>query len=208
MITLCVGAGLLALIYGLWLTESPPSALRSTIKTGATALLALAGWQAGTPGLIVAGLALGALGDLLLSRPSQSAFLAGMAAFALGHLAYIAAFLPLIAAEPMQIAAATGLAALLLLSCRFWLWPHAQGLAGPVAAYSGVIAAMLAAAFMLGPGHLAIQTGAALFTLSDVLLALRLFRTTDAAKRRLLSHLLWPAYWLGQALILSGTLMA
>ena len=70
---------------------------KSTIKTLPVLTLAIVGvfhlllapqgfW------VIPLGLALGALGDLLLSRPSDRAFLAGMAAFAAGHLAYVAGF--------------------------------------------------------------------------------------------------------------------
>ena len=38
--------------------------------------------------LVVPGLALGALGDFFLTRRAEAAFLAGMGAFAAGHLAY------------------------------------------------------------------------------------------------------------------------
>ena len=64
----------------------------SLIKTVPVALLALAAMLGGAPRAITLGLALGALGDFLLSRPGEATFLAGMGAFAAGHLAYVGGF--------------------------------------------------------------------------------------------------------------------
>lgn len=201
-----IGAAL-ALIYGARLTEAPPSAMKSLIKTGATAALALAAVAGAAPAPIIAGLALGALGDLLLSRPSPRAFLGGMAAFAAGHLAYLAAFWPLTGGGlPPAPALGAGLA--LFASGRIWLWPHCGALTLPVIGYSAIIALMLAMAMMLGPGYRLVAIGALMFTLSDILLALRLFRATTPRVRRILSVFLWPLYWAGQFVILWGFLAA
>ena len=201
-----IGAAL-ALIFGACLTEAPPSALKSLIKTGATGALALAGVVAGAPAPVIAGLALGALGDLLLSRPSQRAFLGGMAAFAVGHLAYLAAFRPLIG-DGLPPALALGAGLVLFASGRVWLWRHCGALALPVIGYSAIISLMLAFAMMLGPGYRLVRIGALMFTLSDLLLALRLFRATTPQVRHILSMSLWPLYWAGQLLILRGFLLA
>ena len=72
----------LALVYLLFLTDAAPSTLRSVVKTGAVALLAISALP--VP-LLALALGLSALGDLALSRDGDRAFLAGVAAFALAH---------------------------------------------------------------------------------------------------------------------------
>lgn len=186
----------------------------SAIKTVSIAALALAGLAGGAPGLIVFGLALGAAGDFALSRPGKAAFLAGMAAFAGGHLAYALAFWQRGAAlggpafGVAQIAALM-LVALLLLSTEVWLAPRTGALRGPVRGYGLIIGAMAATVLLL-PAHgggAIIALGSGLFLLSDTLLALRLFVATAPARQRLLGLAVWPSYWLGQSLILTGALL-
>jgi uncharacterized membrane protein YhhN len=189
------------------------SARASAVKTASTAGLAVAGLVGGAPAGIVAGLALGSAGDFALSRPGTGWFLAGMAAFAAGHLGYALAFLTgfgaLAAPGPAGWAV---LAAVVVLvgSTELWLAPHTGPLRVPVRLYGGVIGAMAAAAVLLpdGTGQARMQAGAALFLLSDLVLALRLFRLRAVGARLVASRLLWPAYWGGQALILWGALTA
>jgi len=229
---LFAAAAALAALYGLlWARpDAPPGWPRSLTKTGSVAGLALAAWVAGAPGLIVAGLALGAAGDFALSRPGSGAFLAGMAAFAAGHLAYALGFAtaPLLAlAGPeggaLHIsgtgAAALALLALLLGSTELWLSPHTGAFKAPVRGYVVVIG-LMAAASLLAPGTgmvglteslgmhntMLLLPGVALFVLSDLMLALERFVLGNPAARALLARALWPAYWLGQALILAGSL--
>ena len=174
---------------------------RSAIKTTSTAALALAGALTGAPAAITAGLAAGSLGDLALSRPGPRAFLAGMGAFAVGHLAYLWHFVALWTAPTPPWAAMLGMV-VLALSTEIWLAPRTGELRWPVRAYVVIIAAMAIAAMGLPGNQRLTQLGAALFVLSDLLLALHLF----VAPRRWLALALWPAYWLGQALILTGSL--
>lgn len=194
-------AGALALAY--WRICATPGHGwgRSAIKTGSVAGLALAGAMAGAPGLIVAGLALGSLGDFALSRPGRAAFPAGMAAFGAGHLAYVAALMGMAggAWPPLWAVALFGA---LAASTELWLAPHTGALRWPVRGYVAVIAAMGMAAAALPFGPLVV--GAGLFIASDLLLAIHTFRSP----RRWLALALWPAYWGGQALILLGALMA
>lgn len=204
--------GCIAVIFGAFLAASDRvSWWKSMVKTLSTAALALAaalyasGGGAG-PTLIALGLGLGALGDFLLSRNGDRAFLGGMAAFALGHLAYVAALWTL-----MQVTGTTagqwiigaGLV-MLVASTEFWLAPHTGALRWPVRGYGIVIGAMGLTALFLGPveGRETLWLGAALFILSDLMLALRLFVVKDTGKARALSYALWPAYWGGQFLIL------
>lgn len=201
----------LAALAALWFWAAhagrADSAQASIVKTASTAALALAGLALGAPGGIVAGLALGAVGDFALSRPGTRWFLAGMAAFAAGHLAYALAFLT--AFGPVSAPGPLGwglLAAILSLvaSTEVWLAPHTGTLRWPVRGYALVIGTMAAAAVLLPPGMGWVQTGVALFLASDLILALRMFRLKGEAPRLRASLTLWPAYWLGQALIVWG----
>lgn len=187
----------------------------TAVKTLSVALLALAGMagMAGqAPGLIVAGLALGSAGDFALSRPGTRAFLAGMAAFALGHLAYVVAFagrsleLGGLAFGPGRVAL-LGLLVVLLISTEFWLAPRTGALRWPVRGYALIIGAMAAAVILLpeNGGDRVLQAGAALFLLSDTLLAIRLFIARGEPAKYRLGHAVWATYWLGQMLILGGS---
>jgi uncharacterized membrane protein YhhN len=157
--------------------------------------------------LVVAGLIFGAAGDFCLSRPGSKTFLAGMAAFALGHLAYALLFLDqadftLLIASPRAVAVAVLLA--LLVSTEVWLAPYTGKLRDPVRGYVLVITVMGIAA--LAVPHAGPAFGAALFLLSDLLLALRLFRFPTGRMRCFLALVLWPFYWIGQFSILLASL--
>lgn len=197
-------AGLAALVFALrHAGDDSGSARAAAVKTASTGLLALAAGMMAAPGWIVAGLMLGCLGDLALARRGTAAFLAGMAAFALGHLAYAAEFWGRFAgAGALSLALIAGTAAMVLW-CGLWLAPRAGGLAWPVRAYGLVIGVMVALAALMPPG-LALA-GALAFMASDLILALRLFVLTDSARRLLAARVLWPLYWGSQALILAGT---
>lgn len=198
-------AALAALAYGIAQAgrDGPAGTAAVACKTASVALLAVAAGLGGAPGLVVAGLACGAMGDFWLTRPGTRAFLAGMAAFALGHLAYAAAFFAGAGVGAVLVPAA-GLVALAV-SAEFWLLPHAGALRWPVRGYGTVIVAM-AIAVLTAPGQPLVKAGAGLFLVSDVLLAIALFRARTPALRLALGRILWPAYWLGQALICLGSL--
>ncbi|MGD9862185.1 MAG: lysoplasmalogenase family protein [Pseudodonghicola sp.] len=202
MILPSLAALLCALAY-LGLTTRPASALRSAVKTAAVALLALAAAAGGAPMLLVLALALCALGDFCLSRPGALAFMAGVGAFAAGHLAYIALFLSREAADPARLAGLPQLAALTLLIAlgavmARLLAPRAGGLRGAVLAYIPVILGMAAAALTLPPA-LAVAAAAA-FLLSDIILAFETFVLAPGHPlRRTAPYAIWPLYWGAQA---------
>ena len=181
------------------------------IKAASTALLAVAGLLIEAPWLVCLGLAVGAVGDLALARPGKGTFLAGMAAFAIGHLVYVAAFwdgarqLGSLAPSAGQ-GASLGLLALFILPLGLWLSSRAGDLRLPVLGYSLIIGLMAAVALLLPAqaGRGLLWTGVALFLLSDTLLALRLFVAREPAHRKTLGLAVWPAYWVGQVLILIG----
>lgn len=203
--TVLILAALAALVFGLvHAGHDTGSWQAAAVKTASVALLALAGWMLGAPGWIVAGLALGALGDLALARPGTAAFLAGMAAFALGHLAYAVEFWARAGSVgPLAWALIAGTVAMVVW-CVLWLAPKAGGLVWPVRAYALVIGAMVALAALMPPG-LALA-GALAFMASDLILAVRMFVLVDPARRLRAARVLWPVYWGSQALILAGTL--
>lgn len=191
-----------ALTYGVaYCWRDGKSWLRSLIKAGSVALLALAGALMGAPWWVVFGLGCGALGDLFLSRPGTGAFLAGMAAFALGHLAYALYFWGISGASFGPLA--LGLI-VLAASTEIWLAPHTGALRWPVRGYVVVILVMGLAA--IGQSVPLLSLGAGLFILSDTLLALVMFVPRIAPWRRLFAIMLWATYWLGQFLILQGAL--
>lgn len=193
-------AAILAVGYAVKYCHAGPSREKTLIKTASIALLALSAAVAGAPPLITFGLALGAAGDFFLSLRGEKAFLAGMAAFAAGHLAYAAAFVGAGGGVP-------GLAVLVPLlvlgaSTEVWLAPHTGALRWPVRGYVLVILVMAAAAFSLPLGM--VTPGAALFVLSDFILALDIFRYGPDRPNTGRARALWAAYWSGQALILLG----
>lgn len=209
-----VAAGCALAYWAVWCYRDTPGHLGAAVKAGSTGLLAVV--LAQVPGggwfwLMPLGLALGAAGDLFLALRGAGMFLAGMAAFGLGHLAYAAGLL-LRSAEigfdglsGAEIAVLLGLLALLL-STEGWLAPRTGALRGPVRGYVVLIGGMGVAAVLVpqGPWQGQLRLGAALFILSDLLLALRLFVVTDKGAQRVLSLALWPAYWLGQLMIGAG----
>lgn len=144
------------------------------IRAGAT--------KSGFGRLLLLGLLFSWFGDAFLIGTSQTAFLAGLGAFLLAHLAYMAAFV------------VTGLnakwimtAVLPVVSCGLavsvWLTPYLTSeLVLPVRCYTAVISLMVLAAFGArgsGAPTLAL-VGAVLFFLSDVSVAALRLAGTDS----------------------------
>lgn len=149
--------------------------------------------------LIVAGLVLSGIGDVALAFRGRAAFLGGMAAFGLAHLAYSTAFVAhgLALAWTLVAAALAGVAGEVV-----WrrLRSHLPAqLVVPIAAYVVLVTAMVALAWGAVGGGIAIATGvgATAFYLSDLAVARERFVTHDIAEKR------WglPLYYVGQVLI-------
>lgn len=203
-------ATLCALSY-LPLTARPESLLRSVVKTASVALLAIAALGTAPPLLAVA-LALCALGDWLLSRPGEQAFMGGIAAFAAGHLAYVALFLSHPASVPVRLAQglplllALALIALGVIMARR-LAPRAGVLKGPVLAYIPIILGMGIAALTLTPAGalMLILPAALMFIASDLILAAETFVLQDThPARKWTPYAVWPLYWGAQITFLAG----
>ncbi len=140
---------------------------------------------------ILLGLLLSAAGDAFLLSEARRAFLAGLSAFLLAHLAYAAAFAPI--TDPVSPALA-GIA-LATLAVLAWLWPRLGAMRVPVAVYALAIGIMLWLAS--GVDRPFVAAGALLFWLSDLLVAKRRFGPTSPLDRAVG----WPLYFAGQYLL-------
>jgi uncharacterized membrane protein YhhN len=152
---------------------------------------------------ILVGLVLGVAGDIALLGKSSGAFLAGLAAFLLGHIAYIVAFAQL--APPSTwidvralVPLAVGGTALAM------LWPRLGEMRVPVIGYVIAIITMMAAAIAAAQiasvpeqNRMLLVVGAALFFVSDLAVARDKFVGASFVNRA------WglPAYYAGQLLI-------
>ena len=115
----------------------------------------------------VLALVLSLAGDVFLMLP-RNLFVAGLASFLLGHVAYIAGF-GLGEAWPWILGVAVVAVAVGTPILRALLARGEKELVGPVVAYMAVISVMVACA--IGTGDAVANAGAALFMLSDSLIA-------------------------------------
>jgi uncharacterized membrane protein YhhN len=190
-----VAAGVLAILSA----ERAIRGLHMTTKPLATALLFLiVGWPRSRLGAWVdAGIALSIVGDVALLWPGDGAFIVGLAAFLLAHVAYVVGFAGVAGWAPwlLVVVVATGAVTVTILRA---IWPKTTGMHAPVVAYGLAITAMVTAAFGAMAGGLPLgwlaSAGALLFYASDASLALNRFR-------RPIPHaafLTLGLYWLGQ----------
>jgi uncharacterized membrane protein YhhN len=200
-----------AVVYGLIL-NTRETLLRSAVKTLAVALLAALAAVQGGPLLLVAALALSALGDAFLSRDGDKAFLGGLASFLAAHLAYIALFFLAgggweLLAEPWRVVLAVAMAAFAA-GMLVMLWRRvAPDLRLPVAAYAAAILGMGVSALTLD--NVWIIVGAVLFMASDGLLAAEKFLVAAISPHReWMRHAVWALYYAAQLMITLGFLLA
>lgn len=147
---------------------------------------------------IVAGLCLGAIGDLALMVEDERGFLGGLVAFLLGHVAYVMAFAYVVplgdwfgGPMPFVTIAVVAIAAIILR----WLWRFLGSLRYPVIAYVAVISTMLVggvAASVAGDGAYLgasarglLTAGAIAFFASDLAVAREKFIGRDPWNRTL-----------------------
>lgn len=155
-----------------------------------------------------AGLIFGLLGDIALLGNKSTNFIAGLAFFLIGHLAYVAALIPLL--NPSALAGI--LAALCIGTAMFVdrkvfpiIWrEQGAGISIACSVYALVIAAMVLLAWLTGSWIFAL--GATVFMCSDALLASGIARfgfAPGSAKERTIVMI---TYHSGQALLIIGTL--
>lgn len=170
-------AGALAILSA----ERRMVSLHAATKPLATALLFLV---VGAPhgrmaGWVSAGIAFSIVGDIALLDHSDRAFIIGLAAFLVAHVAYVIGFVTAAAWEPWLalVMLFTGAATFSILRA---IWPKTSGMHAPVVAYGLAITSMVVAAFGTVAGGLprgaSAAAGALLFYASDASLALNRFR--------------------------------
>ncbi|UCI08811.1 lysoplasmalogenase family protein [Mesorhizobium sp. B1-1-8] len=201
-----------AAIYTLALELSPRLA-RSAAKTLAVALLAALAFMQGGPVLLVAALALSAVGDAFLSRDGEKAFLGGLASFLAAHIVYIALFVNAssgigrLTAESWRgaIALAMLMFGIIMLAA---LWRRVgPALRIPIAVYVAAILAMGISALTTSyPWAIA---GAVLFMASDGLLAAERFLLAAISQHRVwMRYAIWVLYYTAQLAITLGFLLS
>jgi alkenylglycerophosphocholine hydrolase len=147
--------------------------------------------------LIGVGLVLSLIGDMLLGM-GPDLFVAGLGAFLLAHVAYVAAYLTVTRLSSLKRGVPF---ALLAVAAGVFLWPRLGGLALPVTAYVVVISTMMwRSAALIGAESLgrreqwAALAGALVFAMSDGLLAFTLFVQPVPGS----SYAIMLLYWAGQ----------
>jgi len=212
MTAFMIGLGC-ALFTGLMLLAEATEnkALKWIAKPAASALFVLLALYYGALATafgkaVLAGLVCCAIGDVLLIARRKVMFLAGMGAFALGHLAYIAAFISTDLVWSAQAALSSAIIIFSAAAVLRWLWPRLGEFRLPVAAYTLIIAVMAAASMAIGAlpagagPEWRLAAGAIIFAVSDVAVA------RDQFVEHRLVNKLWglPLYYGAQLLFASS----
>ena len=186
-------------------------------KTLSVSTLALIAWRSPAPlaGMMLAApLLASSAGDFFLEWDRRGWFVAGLGAFLVAHLLYIALFRRAWPQAPrpderrgaarrarfgatiVVLAAGIGLTA--------YLWPNLADLRVPVTAYIAVLLAMAMAALRAEVGNPWVAAGAVLFVASDSMIGLDTFRGPVAGS----GAAIWIVYYLAQVAITYGCLTA
>jgi hypothetical protein len=164
--------------------------------------------------LIALGMTLGFIGDLFMAGllPVGQPVLAGMASFGCGHLAYLAGFACLANRTGLSAPLPLGAAwlAWVLVGLAGWAWivfpsPQPAGLRGAALGYVLLLASTAGVATGLAlqaPNFWPLAGGAALFFVSDLILAAQLFAGLQFP---LMGSAVWLTYGPGQMLIVYST---
>jgi len=194
-----VAIACLAFVALLFLDFRVPAAGAKLVASSAYIGVAIVSgaWQSTFGRLLLVGLALSWCGDMFLIGASRTAFLSGLIAFLLAHVAYTTAFVRHGYDRTWTIAAAVPVT-ILAIVVFVWLQQYIPAeLDIPVRAYIAVISVMVIFAFGTrgAGGTKLILAGALLFSLSDIsVAALRLAQTE------------WPTYILGLPFYYGGQL--
>ncbi len=200
-----------AVIY-VFALDMPPKWSRTAAKTAAVAFLTVLAAMQGGPLLLVATLALSAIGDAFLSRDGEKAFLGGLASFLAAHIVYVVLFLKagggldLLSAESWRGAIALAMAAfVIVMLAALWRRVGPQ-LRTPIAVYVAAILAMGISA--LTTDKVWVIVGAVLFMVSDGLLAAERFLLAAISPHRVwMRYAVWVLYYAAQLAITLGFLL-
>ena len=189
-LTIACAVACAVLVYAEW--RAPR--LRPPAKIAASLAFLGVGLLAASPSWVTLGLALGVVGDVALLGKGERAFLAGLGAFLVAHLAYVVGIAQL--SPPQRWIAPAMLLPVAVAAAALWrLWPRLGAMKLPVTVYVLAIVAMVAGALSTGRPRLAV--GAVLFFASDLSVARDKFEASTFANKA------WglPAYYAGQLLI-------
>lgn len=213
--SLANGTLILSIIAALlYLPKQPhaPSWRRTVIKAGSIALLAVLAYLENGPALLIVGLLLCALGDAFLAQNNEKTFLAGLASFLAGHLAYVILFVlagsgfDIILAQSWRVILPAIALAFAVSLLRRLLPVVGAPMRLPVTAYVVAISAMLLASATVPPPL--VMLGAAFFVASDSILAIERFMFAPSSTHRAWSGpAIWILYYLAQACITLGFLL-
>jgi uncharacterized membrane protein YhhN len=200
LVTVAVIAVLVSAALAIIGVEAGVRGLTVVFKPLTTLLLfVVLGWPQGTYGWWVAvGFVFSLAGDVALLWPGNRAFMIGLGAFLLGHVAYVVAFIGVDVLVWWRLLAGTLVVGTVSVMLVRTIWPGAEGLRGPIIGYALVITAMVITAWCTlgGPLPRAIYAavGATLFYASDASLSLdRFYKPIPRG-----ALLTMGVYWLGQ----------
>lgn len=151
---------------------------------------------------LVAALLLSAVGDFFLAIPWwPSAFVAGLGAFLLAHLCYLAVLVPLRGDTRPARLLAVGVLVVCFAAALVWFWPRlAAGMVLPVIVYMTVLGLMVTAALLAKLPTPWTAAGALLFAVSDGMIGVGQFVLRSQA----LELPIWWVYAAAQVLITAG----
>ncbi len=203
---LMTGLGLVGLLFGEW--KDLPT-VRAVSKPLASlgfivAAIGFGALDSRYGNIVLAGLVLGAIGDVCLLGQAKKYFIAGLVSFLLGHVAYVVAFSGLPISPTSALVAAAVMTPLMAVIAR-WVFPYAPDMRVPIGIYMLVIAAMCVVAIGAGAAGAPwmIPAGALMFTASDIAVVRDRFVAPGFMNR------LWglPLYYAAQ-LIIAWSIMA
>ncbi len=197
---LVTAVGLAALLWGEWQDRARLRRIGKPVASAGfiVAAIGFGALESRYGNIVLAGLVLGAIGDVCLLGSGKKAFIAGLVSFLLGHVAYVVAFSTLPMNVPEAFLAAAALAVVMGFVGR-WVFPHAPDMRVPIGIYMVVIAAMCV--FAIGAGSAGapwmIPVGAVMFTVSDIAVVRDRFVSPGFVNR------LWglPLYYAAQLII-------
>ncbi|KAM6966019.1 lysoplasmalogenase [Tautogolabrus adspersus] len=199
-----------ALYFYLWTPDAPASIMAAGVKSAPTLLLAavVLSWNGGQSVLgVVGGLVFSALGDWCLVWPEL--FLHGMGAFAVAHLLYSLTFLSSRYSHESSSSCNRFLYLILFLTGGgFYIYmypflqkaPDSEFLVPGVGAYIFLITLM--GMLAIRTRHTAVLLGSLIFMVSDVSLALQVFKAIPPVEHGQL--VVMVTYYLAQLLIAVG----
>jgi uncharacterized membrane protein YhhN len=181
----------------------PGSVVVKGLSVSPLALIAICQLAGGDRQWLAGALLLSTLGDVFLGLGGERWFVYGLGSFLVAHLFYITLFVrnrP----RPFAASAARIAAAALLVACAAtmfaWLWPSLGAMRPAVAAYMCALTGMGVTAVLTGLRAWWVAAGAALFILSDSLIAVGKFKAPVAYG----DYIIWATYYAAQVGIALG----